>query len=168
MSLLDRKELQFTYFNDKRVGEEYTLLFHERNPAGRGLDFDDLQEIKQDFVRYAVKLRCLNPVMDTNKTPLPPLEYLAEAITDLQQHGLRHNKEPRKELEKILQTEGASKEWFPEQHGPCTQDMRINTHLGARGVMTPGRIQDPEGAKIVIISFKTTARAITTIHKQTY
>jgi hypothetical protein len=45
LSLLDRKELQFTYFNDKRVGEEYTLLFHERNPAGRGLDFDDLQEI---------------------------------------------------------------------------------------------------------------------------
>ena len=34
--------------------------------------------------------------------------------------------------------------------------------------MTPGRIQDPEGEKIVKISFKTTTRAITTIHKHTY
>jgi len=157
MSLLDRKGLQFTFLNDKRVGEEYTLLFHERNPAGRGLDFDDFPETKHNFVRYALELRSLNPVRDTKKTPLPPLEDLAEAVTVLLHQGLQHNKEPRKELEKILQTEGASKELFPEQHGPCTHDMRINTHLRAVGVMIPGRIQDPEGAKIVIIFFKTAA-----------
>jgi hypothetical protein len=46
--------------------------------------------------------------------------------------------------------------------------MRINSHLGAGGVMTPGRIQDPEGAKTVIISFKTAARTIAAIHMQTY
>ena len=34
--------------------------------------------------------------------------------------------------------------------------------------MTPGRIQDPEGAKTVIISFKTTTRAVAATHKQTY
>ena len=34
--------------------------------------------------------------------------------------------------------------------------------------MTPGRIQKPEGANIVIISFKTAIGAITAIHKQSY
>ena len=34
--------------------------------------------------------------------------------------------------------------------------------------MTPGRIQDPEGVKTVVISFKTTAGGVATIHKQTY
>ena len=46
LSLLDRKGLQFTFFNEKRVGEDYTLLFHERNQAGRGLDFDDFSKAK--------------------------------------------------------------------------------------------------------------------------
>jgi hypothetical protein len=97
----------------------------------------------------------LKPEVNNNKTPLPPLEDLAEAVTVLLQAGLQHNKEPRKELEHIFQAEGATKEWFPELHGQCTRDMRINSYLGAGGVMTPGRIQDPEGANTVIISFKT-------------
>jgi len=46
--------------------------------------------------------------------------------------------------------------------------MRINSHLGAGGVMTPGSMQDPKGAKAVIISFKTTTRAVEAIHRQTY
>ena len=33
--------------------------------------------------------------------------------------------------------------------------------------MTPGIIQDPEGAKTIVVSFKTTAEAITTILRQT-
>jgi hypothetical protein len=86
LSLLDRKGLQFTFFNDKRVGEDYKLLFYERTPAGRGFDCDDFLDAKPDF----------------------------EAFTVLFQTGLQHSKESRKELEKILQAEGASKEWFPE------------------------------------------------------
>jgi hypothetical protein len=93
----------------------------------------------------------------TKKTPLPPLEDLAEAVAILIKVGLQHNNEPRKELERLLQAEGVTKEWFPKTHGPCTRDIRINTHLGAGGVMTQVRIQDPEGAKTIVISFKTTA-----------
>jgi hypothetical protein len=70
---LDRKGLQLTFLNDKRVGEDHMLLFYERNPAGRGLDFYDFPEDKPDFVRYRMKMHCLNPVVDTKKTPLPPL-----------------------------------------------------------------------------------------------
>jgi len=140
MSLMDNKGLHFTFFNDKREGEDHTLLFYERNPTGRGLDFDGYSEDKPDFVRYALELRCLNPVVDTKNTPLPSLKDLSEAVTVLIQVGLQHNKEVRKELENILKAEGVTKEWFPETHGPCSRDQRINTHLRAGGVMTLGRI----------------------------
>jgi hypothetical protein len=33
--------------------------------------------------------------------------------------------------------------------------------------MTPGRIQDPEGYKTIVVSFKTAAGAITTIQRHT-
>jgi hypothetical protein len=168
LSLLDNKGLKFTFYNDKKVAEDHSLFFYERNLAGRGLDFDDFPEIKPNFVRYAVGLRRLNPMRDTKKTPLPPLEDLADAVTVLLQTRLQHNKEPRKDFEKLLQEEGAAKNWFPEKYGPCARDLRINSHLGAGGVMTTGRIQDPEGAKTTIISFKTAAGAVAAIHRQTY
>ena len=57
------------------------------------------------------------------KTPLPPLEDLAEAVTVLLHVGLQQHKEPRKELKKILQAEGATKEWFPETHGPLLKGL---------------------------------------------
>jgi hypothetical protein len=103
LSLLDNKGLEFTFFNDKRESEDNILHFYERNPAGRGLDFDDYPENKSDFVRYADELRCLDPVVDTKNTPLPPLEYLAEAVNVLLHVGLQQHKEPRKELEKLIQ-----------------------------------------------------------------
>jgi len=129
LSLMDRKGLYFTFFNDKREREDHKLLFYERNPAGRGLDFDDYTEDKPDFDRYAVVLHCLNPVVDIKNTPLPSLEDLAEAVTVLLKVGLQQSRKPRKELEKILQAEGVTKEWFLETHGPCSKDMRINAHL---------------------------------------
>ena len=82
---MDNKGLHFTFFNDKREGDDHTPSFYERNPAGRGLDFDDYPEDKPDFVRYAVEFRCLNPVVGTKNTSLPPLEDLAEAVTALMQ-----------------------------------------------------------------------------------
>ena len=95
-----------TLYNDKREAEEHTLYFYERNPAGRGLDYDDHPDDKTNFVKYAVELRCLNPILDTKKSPLPPLEDLAEAIEVLIAAGLKPDKQPRKELEKLLQSEG--------------------------------------------------------------
>ena len=78
------------------------MYFYERNPAGRGLDFDDYPEDKTVFVRYALELRCLNPVVDIKKTPLPPKEYLVEAVSVLLHVGLQHHKKPRKDLNNIL------------------------------------------------------------------
>ena len=110
----------------------------------------------------------MNPVVDTKKSPLPPLEDLSEAVGALMSSGLKPDKEPRKDLEKLLLTERTTRQWFPKYRGPCTRDNRINTHLGAVGVMTPSRIQDPEGAKTVVVSFKTAAGAIIAVQRQTF
>ena len=108
--MLDNKGLHFTFLNNKREGEDHTMFFYERNPAGRGLDFDDYPEDKPNFVRYAIELCCLNPIVDIKKTPLPPLEDLAEAVIILLHVRLQQNRDPRKELEKIVQAKGATKE----------------------------------------------------------
>jgi hypothetical protein len=43
----------------------------------------------------------------------------------------------------------------------------ISSHrIGARGAMSTGRVQDPEGAKTIILSYKTAAGAAATIHRQ--
>jgi len=39
----------------------------------------------------------------------------------------------------------------------------LSHHLGAARVMSPGRIQDPEGAKHLVVSYQSTAGATTTI-----
>jgi hypothetical protein len=36
LSLLDRKGLQFTFFNEKRLGEDHMLLYYERNAGDAG------------------------------------------------------------------------------------------------------------------------------------
>ena len=99
------------------------MHFYERNPAERGLDFDGHPEDKANFIRYAVELRCLDPMMDTKKSPLPPLEDLSEAVEVFIVAGLKPEKEPRKELDKRLQAEGTSRHWFAEPRGPCIGDI---------------------------------------------
>jgi hypothetical protein len=98
-----------TFYNDKREAEEHALHFYERNPAGRGLDFDEHPDDKTNFVRYVVELRCLNLIMNTKKSPLPPLEDISEAVEALIAVGFKPDKEPRKELEKLLQSKGTAR-----------------------------------------------------------
>ena len=90
--MLDEKGLKFKFYNDKRAGEEHTLHFYERSPVGRGMNFNDHPDDKTDFVRYAVELHCLKPIVDTKKSPLPPLEDVAEAVGALMAAGLELDK----------------------------------------------------------------------------
>ena len=96
-----------------------------------GLDFDDHPEYKSNFARYAVELRRMNPIVYTKKNPLPLMKDLAKTVGILLSMGLHQNKEPRRKLEKILQTTGIAKTWFPTQYGPCDCYLRISSHLGA-------------------------------------
>ena len=65
LSLLGTKGILYSFLDDKRAWEESLIHFYERNPAGRGLDFDDAPEDMPVFTRYAVESRCLNPFRDT-------------------------------------------------------------------------------------------------------
>jgi hypothetical protein len=65
LSLFGTKGITYHFLDDKGAWKESTLQFYERNPAGRGLDFDVTPEDKPDFVKYAVEFRCLNPLTDT-------------------------------------------------------------------------------------------------------
>jgi hypothetical protein len=83
LNFLGTKGILFHFLDDKGTWEESLIHFYERNLARRGLDFDDASEDKLDFTRYAVEFRCLNPLTYTNRSPLPPLEELAEAFSIL-------------------------------------------------------------------------------------
>jgi hypothetical protein len=80
--------------------------FYARNPARRGLDIDDHPDDKTDFVKFAAKLRCLDPIVDTKKSPLPPLKDLTEAVEAVMRVGLKPDKEPRREVEKTFACRG--------------------------------------------------------------
>ena len=77
---LSEKPLKLNFYTDKGAREEHYLSFYERNPTGRGLDFTENPDAKEDYIRNAIDLHCLNPVADTRKTSLPPLEDLAEGV----------------------------------------------------------------------------------------
>jgi hypothetical protein len=81
ISNLDEKRLKCFFITDAGNWEEQHLTFYEKNPAGRGLAFTENPNHKEDFLRYAAELHCLNPVADIRKSPLPSLEDLAEGVT---------------------------------------------------------------------------------------
>ena len=83
LNILGTKGICFNFIDDKGTWEDHLIHFYERNPAGRGLDFDDSPEDKLDLTMYAVEFRYLNPTTNTNKLPLPTLEEMSEAVSIL-------------------------------------------------------------------------------------
>ena len=63
------------------------------------MDFTENPDHKEDFLRHAVELHCLNPMADIRKLPLPPLEYLAEGVTVQLTTKLKHGTEPKKDMD---------------------------------------------------------------------
>ncbi len=57
------------------------IYFYEKNPARRGLDFDEYPEQKTGFLRYAIQLNCINPIRGVIESPLPPLKEIARGIS---------------------------------------------------------------------------------------
>ena len=120
---------------------------------------------KPDFLRYAVEYHCQNPIVDINKHPLPLLKELVDGVSLQLMAGLQGGHEPRKDLDRALKEAGNTRQWFPNSKRPCQQDLRVNHRLGAGGAMKLGRIQDPEGAKTIVVSYKTAPRAAAAISK---
>ena len=59
--------------------------------------------------------------------------------------GMQNGCEPRKDIDRVLKETDNTREWFPNYMDSCQQDLGVNQYLGARGAMSLGRIQDPEG-----------------------
>jgi hypothetical protein len=66
-------------------------------------------------------------------------------------------------MDGALRATGTSTYGFPHPDAPCQKNLELNYHLGAEGVMSPGRIKDLEGAKHLVISYQIAAGAATTI-----
>ena len=69
-----------------------------------------------------------------------------------------------RDLNTALTNSGTELEWFPETKENCEQYLGLNIHLGAEGAMSPGKVQDPEGAKTITLSYNTPAGAIAAIY----
>jgi len=79
------------------------------------------------------------------------MEDMAKGATVLIEAGLGLGTKPIRDLEKALREAGTQQNSYPAKHC-CEQDLSLNTHLGAGGAMSTGRVQDPEGAKTIILS----------------
>ncbi len=65
--MLYTKDLRVNFIDDNGGTEQHYIQLYERSPADRGLDFDDAPYDKYDFVRYAVELKCQNPITTITK-----------------------------------------------------------------------------------------------------
>jgi hypothetical protein len=167
-TLLHDKILNFPFLNDNNEWDQHDVNSYERNSARRGLDFADTEDTKKDFLRYAVYYHSQNPIANTRKHPLPPLEKLVEGTMLQLAASLKVGCVPRKDICRALREACNTNEWFPNNRGPCRQDLRVNTHLGAGGAMTPGRIQNPKGGNNLVVSYKTATRVATAISRKLF
>jgi hypothetical protein len=74
----------------------------------------------------------------------------------------------RKDLDSTIHLAEAEAKWFPQNPRDYAQSLDLNKHLEAEGAMSPGRVQDPEGAKTITISFNTAAGAVAAIVKRRF
>ena len=163
--MLNETGLSFTFATDIGCYEEGVLYFFERNPAGRGLDFAENLEQEEDFLRYAMELHYLNPVQDIAQYSLPQVEEIARGTEILLDAFKQPGTQKRKDLDAALRAARTSVDWCMHRDAHCQKNLALNYHLGAGGVMSLGRIQDPEGAKQLVILYQTAAGAAATIIK---
>ena len=74
----------------------------------------------------------------------------------------------RRDLDAAINTAEAEAEWFLENPYDCAESLDLNKHLGAAGVMSPERVQDPEAAKMITVSFNTAAGVVAAIIKRRF
>ncbi len=80
-AILQDRGIIISLLNNEGEHQHAPIYFYERNPIGRRLDFNDFPEQNADFLRYAVQLKCINPIRDITKSQLPPLEEIASGIS---------------------------------------------------------------------------------------
>jgi hypothetical protein len=71
-------------------------------------------------------------------------------------------------MDTTITTLGTESEWFPDIPIDCVRSLALNTHMGVERALSKRRLQDPEGAKLVVLNYKTTAGAADAILKHKF
>ncbi len=111
------------------------------------------------------QVNCINPVRDITKCPLPPLEEIARVASIQLRDVVVKGIQSRKDLDLALKVARIDNDWFPDNSSDCEQSLELNNHLGAEEVMSLGRVQDPKGAKTIVLNYKTVAGAMSAVIK---
>jgi hypothetical protein len=74
----------------------------------------------------------------------------------------------RKDLDTALKAAGTTYDSFPVNPDDYELKLYMDKHLGAEGAMSPGRVQDPQGAKTIVLSYKTTTGAVAIVVKHRF
>jgi hypothetical protein len=164
------KEIGLNIFllnNDEFLDTTHAYFF-ERNPAVRELEFDEFLEHKAAFLRYAVQLNSINPIRDITKNPLPPLEEIVKGVSIRLRDVVVKGTQSKKYLERAFKEDGTEIDWFLDNSSDCEHSLELKKHLGAEGAMSPGRVQYPEGAKTIVLSYNAATGATATITKHRF
>ncbi len=111
-------------------------------------------------MRYATELQCLSPVQDIAQYLLPQLEKIEQGTAILLNIVTHMGTQQKRDLDAALRAAGTTAYLIPYPDALCQKNINLNYHLGAEGVMSPGRIQDTKGAKHLVISYHTTAGSV--------
>ena len=133
---------------------------------------DDFSELYRNSFGYLFLRRQRGfdyvPNRDIIKSPLPLVEEIAREVSIQLREVVKLGTQSRRDLEATLLTSGTEAYWFPDSQHGCEMNFALNKHIGAEGAMSSDRVQDPEGAKTVVISYATTAGATTTVIKRMF
>jgi hypothetical protein len=121
---------------------------------------------KSDFLRYAIEMKCINPIRDIITNSLPPLKGIARGVSIQLREVVKHGTQSTRDIDVALRTASIEADMFPDNSMDCEQDLALNAHLGAEEAVSPRRVQDPEGAKNLVLTYTTTAGATSAMIKR--
>ncbi len=100
--LLKERPILCPFSDDKGKTHNSNICFYDRNPAGKGLDFDANPDQREPFMRYAVSFQIQNRTDDLSRLSLPSLFDISRDIDFEMQQFYDHHTPARKTLEKLL------------------------------------------------------------------
>ena len=96
------------------------------------------------------------------------MEEIGRGVSIQLREVVKHRTRSRRDLDVALRTTNTTADWFLDNPLDCEQDLALNAHLGAEGAMSLGRVQDPEEAKTLVVSYIKSTGATTTIVKRRF
>ena len=112
-TILQNRGIKLPLVNNDEEYQDTTVYFYDRNPAGRGIELNEFQSQKADFLRYAIHFNCINPIRYIRKCPLPPLKEIALGISIQIQNVIIKGSQSRRDLDAALRLAETEYEWFP-------------------------------------------------------